>query len=164
VDQQIKEIWATALESGEFEQGFNQLASERIVTDDTTRAGKLDSDDNWVTTATYCCLGVLSELAVRAGAITGFDHIQFYPTVDVMNWAGFTESEYEIVDDRDTAVSGYRPKCELNVDGIADSVSAEMREQIEVITKRAGFDGELDVLNDGRVSFAAIAQIIRKHF
>jgi hypothetical protein len=46
---EIKTLWLTALRSGEFEQGRNALCE--------TRRGVKE----------YCCLGVLTELAVRAG-------------------------------------------------------------------------------------------------
>lgn len=49
MDPVIKERWATALESGEYKQGTGGLRDA-------------DSD-------TYCCLGVLCELAVEDGII-----------------------------------------------------------------------------------------------
>jgi hypothetical protein len=48
MNPEIKKQWVDALRSGEYEQGRGQLC---------------DSDNK------YCCLGVLSELAARAGVV-----------------------------------------------------------------------------------------------
>lgn len=48
MNRKVKEMWLTALRSGEFEQG----------------TGRLRSDDD-----KFCCLGVLCELAHRAGVV-----------------------------------------------------------------------------------------------
>ena len=50
---EIAEIWVQALESGEYEQGTGQLV---IVTDDRLPLPRK-----------YCCLGVLCDLANKAG-------------------------------------------------------------------------------------------------
>lgn len=47
MNPQVKELWTAALRSGRFNQGFYQLAA----------------DDS------YCCLGVLCEIAVQEGVI-----------------------------------------------------------------------------------------------
>jgi hypothetical protein len=49
VKKDIKELWATALESGDYEQGTGHLRTRGVYED------------------TWCCLGVLCDLSVAAG-------------------------------------------------------------------------------------------------
>lgn len=84
---EVQAAWVKALRSGEFEQGTARLASEG-VTDGRVR---------------YCCLGVLCELAHRAGVVETRNHtpegtaflrfIEYdgmvtYPNRRVYEWAG----------------------------------------------------------------------------
>jgi hypothetical protein len=56
----IRKLWAGALLSGEYEQANNQLRETAFLPDGSTRH-------------TYCCLGVLHDLAVKAG-VESWDH------------------------------------------------------------------------------------------
>lgn len=87
---EVQAAWVKALRSGEFEQGTARLASEDVTN------GR----------ARYCCLGVLCELAYRAGVVetrstpnhgregTAFlrfieyDGAVTYPNRRVYEWAG----------------------------------------------------------------------------
>lgn len=85
---EVQAAWVKALRSGEFEQGTSRLASEG-VTDGRVR---------------YCCLGVLCELAYRAGVVEArgnharegtvflrfieYDGMVTYPNRRVFEWAG----------------------------------------------------------------------------
>lgn len=84
MNPEVKTQWLEALRSGEFQQGTGALCE----------GGK------------YCCLGVLSELAVRAGVVRGYDGGTQdgaprraygldedgadldYPSWEVVRWAG----------------------------------------------------------------------------
>lgn len=78
MNEEIKEQWTDALESGEYEQGYGQL-----VTGD----GK------------HCCLGVLCELAHKAGVVSkrvddygiivfGEEEMENVLPREVVKWAG----------------------------------------------------------------------------
>lgn len=74
MNSEVKAEWLSALRSGEYEQGNGAL----------NRDGK------------YCCLGVLCDLAVKAGEVTSAAeaHTTFYdghdslPSPKVAEWAG----------------------------------------------------------------------------
>lgn len=81
MDQKVKAKWVAALRSGEYVQGRGKLH---------TRDAGGDK---------FCCLGVLCELAVKAGEIEspwvsntifryGVDGEESYLPTEVMNWAG----------------------------------------------------------------------------
>jgi hypothetical protein len=86
MDPEVKALWVEALRSGNFKQGRNLLRS---------------MDDS------YCCLGVLCELAHQAGVIpapepstkAGGDPIYYqyqdrtgFPPDDVKEWAGLSRN------------------------------------------------------------------------
>lgn len=58
MNPEVKELWCTALESGDYPQteGFLRVTENHDEEDDAPVPG-------------YCCLGVLCELAVQAGVI-----------------------------------------------------------------------------------------------
>ena len=73
MNKEIKKLWVTALRSGEYKQGTKHL---RTANQHGTR---------------YCCLGVLSDLAVKAKACTvkeAFTSPLELLTPSVMKWAG----------------------------------------------------------------------------
>lgn len=53
MNPEIKQRWLTALRSGEYKQGFSRLCLKNSDNEDT-----------------YCCLGVLCELAVQDGVVS----------------------------------------------------------------------------------------------
>jgi hypothetical protein len=64
VKPEIKTQWQAELRSGKYAQGKRALASRQTSTDE---------DGNSVTSNTYCCLGVLCELAKAEGVVKSFD-------------------------------------------------------------------------------------------
>jgi hypothetical protein len=85
----IADQWCDALESDQFSQGFNRLC-----------------DPSDPSNPRHCCLGVLCELAVKAGVIESRHGISFYGYPSkifgkevyylpkpVMEWAGITNTE-----------------------------------------------------------------------
>jgi hypothetical protein len=82
MDPDVKRAWTAALRSGDYTQGKNMLCA---VGEDGSK--------------TYCCLGVLAEIAVKEGVIqpghTGISGLRLYFSGDdmtlpleVMKWAG----------------------------------------------------------------------------
>lgn len=85
MNPEIKAQWVTALRSGEYKQGRGNL--------------------RWISAkgSTYCCLGVLSDLAVKAGIacwsegissgeiIAGDHHDACIPVPAVCEWAGLDQ-------------------------------------------------------------------------
>lgn len=102
---EVRELWATALESGRFRQGTGRL---------TTLFRKTDG----ALTARHCCLGVLCELAIEAGveltvtdvdldadgARRAYDHAVNFPPQAVLAWADLDEQN-PLVRHRDRPVS-----------------------------------------------------------
>jgi hypothetical protein len=83
VNQEVKDQWVAALRSGEYKQGKGVLHR------------KVGGEDQ------FCCLGVLCDLAVKAGVTTvdasddynliygpEDDRNTAYPPADVVEWAG----------------------------------------------------------------------------
>lgn len=77
MNKDVKELWLTALRSGEYEQGH----------------GNLRNGDK------FCCLGVLCDLAVKHsglpievmlanGRLMGYDECFIYPPTSVIIWSG----------------------------------------------------------------------------
>lgn len=88
MDAKIKEKWVSALRSGEYTQGRNRLR-----------------DNN-----SFCCLGVLCDLAAEENVGTWNELDQFCiddkyftsavlfpPEAVTQNWAGFSNSDMELV-------------------------------------------------------------------
>lgn len=86
MNQEVKETWVGALESGEFTQGRRKLAT---ITPDGVE---------------YCCLGVLCELARREGVVTTgtqwkngtaqyitFGRASVLLPAEVVQWAGLDD-------------------------------------------------------------------------
>ncbi len=65
MNQKVKELWVKALRSGEYQQGKEHLRKD----------------------GQYCCLGVLCDLAIKAGLLYGVDWIDGYPPSVVSIWA-----------------------------------------------------------------------------
>jgi hypothetical protein len=94
LDPEVKAAWLQALRSGEYEQGTEMLRTRND---------------------TYCCLGVLCELAVQADVIQrrhrpstpaeweygsdedGGDWSAGFPPMKVRRWAGFPKDGYETI-------------------------------------------------------------------
>ncbi len=97
MNQEVKEKWIAALRSGKYEQGQTKL---RTLED------------------TYCCLGVLCDLAIKEGVIEDWkldsvaalnasnvwhaDGAHEYLPVSVQKWAGIN-SENPVLDDEESS-------------------------------------------------------------
>jgi hypothetical protein len=74
MNKQVKKLWLAALRSGKYKQTTGQL-----------RYGQKREN------LAYCCLGVLEDLAVKAGVIHGFNGRDGVLGKKVMEWAGLNE-------------------------------------------------------------------------
>lgn len=105
--KEVRQLWVKALRSGEYQQGTNCLR-----TDD----GK------------YCCLGVLTDLAVKNGVIPNFrgegnGHNKVL-TLPVMTWAGLRSSSGCYGDAREKSLSSDNDKgCGFK--NLADIIESE---------------------------------------
>lgn len=112
MNPEIKRQWVDALRSGEYEQGYGQL---RVLSD---AVGDPPS-------YSYCCLGVLCDLAAKAG-VGRWQHIDFYQIPPhgeykedtvlpyaVRQWAGIDDEgggkhDYTVTDPTDGTEKRYR--------------------------------------------------------
>lgn len=95
VNRERVQLWVEALESGEFEQGSGQLETRYSLND------KGETTDE----ATYCCLGVAIEVALRDGYtpqtvpgvmtpyMESYDHFNTVLWPGVVAWYGFLVSD-----------------------------------------------------------------------
>jgi hypothetical protein len=127
VNQEIKAAWVAALRSGEFEQGRGALFGP-------------DDQGN----PSYCCLGVLSKLAVDAGIVEmdptsrigngchrfgrsgsdGFLGTYSYLPVDVQHWAG-VDGDPEVTIDEKTMYLSQHNDMGATFTQIADAIEAQ---------------------------------------
>src|SRR5687767_1246645 len=125
MDSSIKEQWVTALRSGEYDQGKGQLSAS----------------------GTYCCLGVLCELAVKAGVTKRFSPADArYPTQLVSYGQG---------DGYDDGTVSYLPTEVAEWAGLHDT---------NPVFEAQGMTMWLSNLNDAGSSFEEIADDIETHF
>jgi hypothetical protein len=109
MNPEVKEKWLTALRSGDYAQGKGKL--ERVV----------DGQSK------YCCLGVLCDLAVKAGITTRTDPItngtlahygemfDNFPPQVVVEWAGIgTSNPNVLIPEREGELSRATNLAELN--------------------------------------------------
>lgn len=91
--EEVQDLWARELESGKWEQGKAQLR----------RPGA------GAATEAYCCLGVLTQLAVDHGVIETFDgediDLLLYP--EVQEWAGLQKraGRYELLSGKTSSLA-----------------------------------------------------------
>lgn len=125
MDKKIKERWVKALRSGEFEQGEGMLC--KVGADGQRR---------------YCCLGVLSQLAVRSRVIPkarededygdgmpmryGADDDIHYTPKEVTEWAGLDSNNPYVGDhklsEHNDGATPYGPLAKKNFNEIADLI------------------------------------------
>lgn len=141
MNQEIKERWAAALESGEFKQGTQQLAVESVIQDPVTGRPVMDADGKYVVERHYCCLGVLCELARRDGVVATYRDADAHLPRAVSDWAELPDGRPEV-------------PVEALQDGDTPSWP-DLRRNIH--------SGLLDVLNDNGCTFNRIAALIREH-
>jgi hypothetical protein len=150
MNEAIRDQWAAALESGEYEQGKQTLVKV------TTRDG--------VQTRRYCCLGVLCDLAQRAGL--GMDEDVYDGKVEydgehsvlparVVEWAGF---DGEVAD-----VQG-GDSCNVKIPLDGDTLplwTAQHQGRDDYVTQETRWS--LAEANDYGGDFTLIAALIRRH-
>ena len=107
MNPEIKAQWVAALRSGEYKQGV----------------GYLHRDD------TFCCLGVLCDLAIKAGApeveenrhpagsMSTYNGSELVLPSSVMEWAGLSSSDPILVDES-REVNECLPVSEFNDSGV----------------------------------------------
>lgn len=120
MNREIRDQWTAALRSGEFRQGRQRLVTHSADPDEPPK---------------YCCLGVLCELAARAGAIPPADGNLYLNCFDVLP-------------DEVVAWSGIRSRNPLVDTGSDSHIGSRTRTLAE--------------LNDAGLSFAEIADIIER--
>lgn len=120
MNPEIKAQWVAALRSGEYEQG----------------TGRLHRGD------TFCCLGVLCDLAIKAGApgveefrrpteiVSTYNGLQLILPGSVREWAGLDSCNPILVDESGSE-SEYHPVSIFNDNGttfneIADLIEAQL--------------------------------------
>lgn len=140
MDAGIKAHWLTALRSGDFKQGKGYLKSE-------TSGSPM-----------YCCLGVLCELAVKAGVIEKSE-------LDVEACVHSFSSKHPGIGISISTSSSYLPQ------GVADW--AGIHYQGKIYHEHVNSDEQHDLvrvrvdladLNDHKLDFAGIANVIEKEF
>ena len=133
MNQEIKERWAAALESGEYQQGRGALVRKSAT-------GNLS----------YCCLGVLCELAVADGVI---EPAVFFS--DREEFGGAVPGEY-------AGSQGLPPRVVMEWAGAsANEVNwSDFGVAVPGTTYQKDY---LATLNDTGHPFTVIAQAIREH-
>lgn len=153
---EVKAEWIKRLRSGEYKQGMGALKHDVSIDSDTT---------------TYCCLGVLCEVAVDEGIVKRFD-----PKPQQMGEA----SNYGVT--KNDATTGVPPREVLDwveipkirfpsgVDVPNDEFQFTLKEDSALRERIEGYypdqrDFTLVELNDsGKFTFEEIATLIEEHF
>lgn len=120
MNKEVKEKWVAALRSGDYKQGFNRL---KTVMND------LDGKD----VSSYCCLGVLCDLASKEGIIKELNHgffgtslnncNQFSLPVEVAKWV-----EIDMTGEM-TILARYNDKHKLTFNQISDFIERDKLNQ-----------------------------------
>lgn len=138
MDKTIKARWLEALRSGEFEQSGGGLRSphKRFDTVDFTEIG-----------ASYCCLGVLCELAVQDGVVKRSDDGSAYTFPSPNEW-GEERTQHE------AAVLPPPVQAWAGIDNEPGSLRTMINE----------FASLIELNDDAGYTFAQIADVIEQQF
>lgn len=128
MDAQIKAQWVAALRSGEYQQGKHVLHNV---------------DEN-----TFCCLGVLCDLAVKAGILGAGSH-------EYNNTADGDIEVYGAEGDRHSAGGVTLPEEVRAWTGLVD-------DNPEVFDDESDEDHDLATLNDEGATFEYLAELIER--
>ena len=114
MNPEIKKMWVEALRSGEYKQTTGALR-------------QLDMDS---ALPCYCCLGVLCDLAVKAGVTNPFyeNHTACLPT-SVYKWAGLDTPDPEVPlgsDKIGTPLTRLNDELRMDFKTIADHIEASL--------------------------------------
>lgn len=104
----VAQAWVKALRSGKYRKGTGQLKTDK---------------------GRYCCLGVLCELAVKAGVVESFrpDDGNLYSYRKITKWSGLSTSNGDIDDGKGLDLtdyndgSGTRPKSFAKIADLIES-------------------------------------------
>lgn len=132
MNPEVKEAWITALTSGEYKQGQRALCT---LEDDGSK--------------TWCCLGVLCDLAAKAGVQMAMGEAQ----VPVTMFADETRNVVLYNDD-----GGYPPSVVVEWAGLSSA-----NPPVPGTSFGMTFDTTLASMNDNGEPFTAIADAIRTH-
>jgi hypothetical protein len=140
---EIKEMWLKALRSGEYTQGQGHL--HRI---DETPSEEVH---------TFCCLGVLCDLAVKNGVAV--------QTTKLLRHDGATEFKVEVYGGRPTMPPTSVVQWAFDTAFLARHPNSYEQYNVPVLnpTYDDGMNQTLESLNDQGYSFEAIADLIEKH-
>lgn len=132
MDAGIKADWLTALRSGEYKQGKGYLKNEVIGSPQ------------------YCCLGVLCELAVKAGVIEESE---------------LDQDEYvHSFSSKRPGIGGLSHSSSYLPQGVADWAGIHYQGKIHHDDESGRVRVDLADLNDYKLDFAGIADVIEKEF
>lgn len=117
MNKQVLNLWVNALRSGEYEQGQGALFYEN----------------------TYCCLGVLCDLAIKNGVDVlveknedythNFDGQNHYPPKNVLDWAGLDKKDPDVIHDGNVrSVALLNDEYDLSFSDIANLIEKEYRD------------------------------------
>jgi hypothetical protein len=150
MDEAIRDQWAAALESGEYEQGKQALVKVTTLNDGEERR--------------YCCLGVLCDLAVKAGVPLDeivedgkvwYDSESSVLPARVVAWAGL---------DGEVADIQASDSCNIKIPLDGDTLplwTAQHQGRDDYVKQETRWT--LAEANDYGGDFAFIAALIRRH-
>ena len=150
MNAEVKQQWLDALRSGEYEQTRGRLRRGMPLDPE-------DLDDGY--NAGYCCLGVLCDLAVKAG-VTQLHEERPFEESDYENERNYVSYSYGVSEGRKD--SSVLPPEVVKWAGLGNAVDAvnpyveELPADADEFTPRATLASE----NDGGKSFEEIAKII----
>lgn len=138
MNRDVGRAWVAALRSGEFTQGRHALA--------TRLPGGSDVSADAPPRYGHCCLGVLCELALRAGVplrveshgdrLTYDGEINYVPEA-VMSWAGLASHDPSVADDATDdglTLSDVNDRLDSTFYQIADVIEAQLLDDGEETT------------------------------
>lgn len=127
MNRKIKKLWLKALRSGEYQQARGRMrVSKRSAPN--TRADAHVTDDK----TAHCCLGVLTEIALREGIIQTFEtssRRNSMPCMAVRNWAELDKRAADnLAGKNDASKVGASSSCwpRNNFAAIADYIEREL--------------------------------------
>ena len=122
----VKKLWLKALRSGKYNQARGFMRVTKRSSPETRTQARIVNDAN----TGYCCLGVLTEVAVEVGEIKKFKAAHggnSTPSLTVRAWAGLntaTMDQLSSLNDTSSTHSGKWPKN--NFAAIANYIEKEL--------------------------------------
>jgi hypothetical protein len=155
VNAEVKQQWLDALRSGEYEQTRGRLRRGMPLDPE-------DLDDGY--NAGYCCLGVLCDLAVKAG-VTQLHEERPFEGSDYENERNYVSYSYGVSESRkDSSVLPPEVVKWAGLGNAVDAVNPYVEPPTEAPSEKNGYEftprATLASENDGGKSFEEIAKII----